>query len=250
MRYIQCMCSPGGYHGVVDTRILYLDDSGKPDSKHASRAVVIAGFAIDGSAYPTFSRRFLGAKGKFFAHRGVPQAWEVKSGNIVKPNPWKRSKNRGFASEVGRLIATMDGTIFSVTMEKSRMNHPMTLATSMPLQLQVLVEHFDAECRALKRTGMIVADWSSHQFDQHASQCVASFAASRRLNIHPSVYYASSHSTEGIQASDLIAAVRRRVAEGDENLRSLDSHYASICGSTPGKTIKGRDFSNQVTLFE
>jgi len=169
----------------VTTRILYLDDSGKPDTKHPSGAVVIAGFAIDADDYPTFSRRVLGAKRAHYPLRGVPQAWELKSAEIIKPNPWKRAKNRAFVNEVDRLVRTMDGTAFSATIVKANMHHPMTLATTMPLQLQTLVEHFDAECRSLGRTGMVVADWSSHHHDQHASQCVASFAASRKLAIHP-----------------------------------------------------------------
>ncbi|HVE47893.1 MAG TPA: DUF3800 domain-containing protein [Acidimicrobiales bacterium] len=229
---------------------MYLDDSGKPDTNHVSGAVVIGGFAIDADLYPTFSRRFLGAKGRFFPQRGVPQAWEAKSTDIVKPNPWKRSKNRNFSFEVARIVETMAGTAFSATIIKSRMNHPMTLATTMPLQLQCLVEHFDTECRALGRTGMVVADWSSHHHDSHASQCVASFAASQGLTVHPCVYYASSHSSEGIQAADLIAAVRRRAAEGDIQLTALDQRLAAVRVASPtGLTVRGRTFANWITVF-
>lgn len=39
----------------------------------------------------------------------------------------------------------MGGTAYAATILKSNMNHPMTLATTMPLQLQILAEHFDAE---------------------------------------------------------------------------------------------------------
>jgi hypothetical protein len=230
-------------------RVLFLDDSGKPDVGHSSLAVVMAGFAIDAEAYPQLSRRILGAKKRFFPGRGVPAAWE-KSSTIIKPNPWKRSKNRRFCDEVLRLIKTMGGTSYSVTIQKNKMHHPMTLATTMPLQMQVLVEHFDAECKALGRMGMIVADWSSHQHDQHASRCVASFVGSRGLMLHPGVYYASSHGSEGIQASDLVAGVRRRAAEGDGNLLKLDSDLASVrvCG-TVSPTVKGRAFANHIDLF-
>ncbi len=232
------------------TRILYLDDSGKPDAGHVSRAVVIAGFAIDAEAYPTFSRRFLGAKGANYPSRGVPQTWEAKSVDIIKPNPWKRKKNRLFVDEVARIVQSLGCTVYSVTLSKDRMNHPMTLATTMPLQLQALVEHFDAECRALHAAGMVIADWSSHQHDQHASQCVASFSASRRLNVHPCVYYASSLSCEGVQAADLMAGVRRRVAEGDPAIGAIDARLASIRSSaTVGVTVKERPFSNKIALF-
>ncbi len=118
----------------------------------------------------------------------------------------------------------MNATCYSVTLDKTNMHHPMTLATSMPLQLQALVEHFDVECKAIDRMGMIVADWSAHHQDQHASRCVASFASSRNLQVHPSVYYASSHGSEGIQVCDLLTGVRRRAAEGDNNLLKLDGN--------------------------
>jgi hypothetical protein len=194
----------------VQTRILFLDDSGKPDAAHASRAVVIGGFAIDAAEYPTFSRRILGAK-NFYPGRGVPQAWELKSSAVIKPNPWKRLKNRSLCAEVARL---------------------------------------GAECGALGRMGMVVADWSSHQQDQHASRCVASFVASRGIQVHPGVYYASSHSNEGIQASDLLAGVRRRVAEGDANLSELDTKLSTIRAcTTVGSTTTGRAFSNWIRMF-
>lgn len=234
----------------MNTRVLYLDDSGKPDVKHPSGAVVVGGFAIDADDYPTFSQRLLGAKRKFFPLRGSPQAWEVKSTDIVKPNPWKRAKNRAFVDEAARLVQLAGGTMFSAAIVKANMHQPLTLATTMPLQLQVLVEHFDAECRTLGRTGMVVADWSSHHHDQHASRCVASFAASRRLSIHPCVYYASSHSNEGIQVADLVAAVRRRTIEGDRHLYSIDRRCAAIrrvmCSR---RTVMGRTFRNWITLF-
>ena len=130
---------------AMQTRILYLDDSGKPDPDHTSRA------------------------------------GEIKSAQVIKPNPWNRSKNRCFCREIERLVKKMGGTAYAATILKSNMNHPMTLATTMPLQLQILAEHFDAECQALGRMGMIVADWSGHQYDRHASRCVASFVASGSL---------------------------------------------------------------------
>lgn len=232
------------------TRILFVDDSGKPDASHPSQAVVIAGVAIDADLYPTFSRRMLGAKGRFFPNRGMPQAWELKSGQLVKPNPWKRSKNRNFCRELVRLAQAIGGTAYAATIVKARMNHAMTLATTMPLELQALVEHFDAECQTLGRMGMVVADWSSHQHDQHASQCVASFVASRGLSVHPGAYYASSHSNEGIQAADVVAGVRRRAVEGDANLSQLDQDLAAVQGcANVGATTKGRAFQNWITIF-
>lgn len=232
------------------TRILYLDDSGKPESQHASRAVVLAGFAIDAERYPALSRRILGAKGRFYPGRGIPQSWEIKSSDIIKPNPWRRRKNRDFCSEVVRLLRVSRATTYAVTIAKSRMNHPMTLSTSVPLQLQILAEHFAAECETLRRTGIVIADWSGHQHDQHVSECVASFVASCGLPLHPAVYYGSSHSTQAIQVADLIAGVRRRRAEGDGALTTLDSELAAIRPIGPmNETCNARPWTNYIAAF-
>lgn len=236
---------------MVETRILYLDDSGKPEPQHPSGAVVIAGFSIDADQYPTLSRRVLGAKRAYFASRGNPETWEVKSTDLVKPNPWRRANNRKFVAELSGIVRGLGGTMCSVTINKSRMKHPMTLATTMPLQLQALVEHFDAECRTLGRIGMVVADWSSHQYDQHASKCVASYVATRRLGIHPNVYYASSLTTEAIQVADVVAAVRRRAEEGDAAMRVLEGNLRRITAIAQGSctTVSGRPYNNWVNLF-
>jgi hypothetical protein len=234
----------------MSTRILYIDDSGKPEPQHESRAVVLAGFAIDAEDYGALSRRILGAKRAFYPGRGQPQSWEIKSPQIIKPNPWKRKKNQGFCDEVVRLLSNIGASTYAATVEKHRMHHPMTLATSMPLQLQILAEHFAAECQTMGRTGMLISDWSGHQHDQHASQCVASFVASCHLPLHPAVYYGSSHSVEGIQVADLIAGIRRRASEGDRNLADLDATLASVQAvQVAGRTCKGRPHANRISVF-
>ena len=237
---------------AVNTRVLFLDDSGKPDANHASNAVVIAGFSVPSEHVPTMSRRVLGAKGKFFAKRGQPTTWEIKAADVIKPNPRKRRANRDFAFELVRIVGALDGTVYSVAIDKSKMKHPMALAQTMPLQLQALVEHFEVECRHRGETGMLVADWSSHQADQHASRCVASFVASRGLPIHPSVYYASSHATEAIQVADLFAGVRRRVIGGDGSLGLLAQQMdrtSTVPVALGLRTIKGRPFTPKILLF-
>lgn len=116
--------------------------------------------------------------------------------------------------------------------------------------LQVLAEHFATECQALNRLGILVADWSGHQHDQHASQCVASFVASYALPMHPAVYYGSSHSVEAIQVADLLVGIRRRVVEGDQNLEALDDRLATIRATrVQRRTCKNRSHSNRVSLF-
>jgi hypothetical protein len=64
------------------------------------------------------------------------------------------------------------------------------------------------------------------------------------------VYYASSHSNEGIQVADLVAAVRRRVVEGDQRLEPVDLRHASIRRTVCNRrTVKRRTFTNWITLF-
>lgn len=236
----------------MPTRVLFLDDSGKPDMNHPSGAVVIGGLAVPSRDVPTLSRRILGAKSKYLPSRGHPASWEIKSTSFVKPNPWKRSKNRAFVAELVRIVGSVGGSFYSVSLEKARMNHPMSLAQTMPLQLQALVEHFEVECRHNGETGLVIADWSSHHADNHASRCVASFVASRKLRIHPSVYYASSHTTEAVQVADLVAAIRRRAIEGDTNLAGVDATIAktrTIPNPTLLRTYNNRIYENQIQLF-
>ncbi len=81
---------------------------------------------------------------------------------------------------------------------------------------------------------------------------MASFVASRRLRLHPSVYYANSLTTQAIQIADLVAAIRRRVVEGDTRLATVDRDLASICtlkDGTAGTTHTGRSYTNQIALF-
>ena len=214
--------------------------------------LVIGGFSVPSSQVPTLSRRIAGAKAKFYPNRGNPALWELKSSFIVKPNPWKRRKNRDFVAEAIRIVQETGGTVYTVSIDKRRMHHPMTLETTMPLQLQALVEHFTVECANYLETGLIVSDWSNHRHDAHASKCVASFITSRRLPLHPSVYYANSLTTQAIQVADLIAGVRRRVVEGDGRLATLDSRMAAT-RTLPDHpeliTDRGRKYTNQIALF-
>ena len=64
------------------------------------------------------------------------------------------------------------------------------------------------------------------------------------------MYYANSHSSEAIQVADLVAAIRRRVAEGDQQLAGVDLQLASIQRTLcPGLTVRRRKFTNWFTLF-
>lgn len=153
-------------------------------------------------------------------------------------------------TELVRIVSDLGGTAYSVSIQKSKMKHPMALAQTT--QLHVLIEHFEVECRHFSETGLLVADWSSHHADQHASRCVASYVASRRLNLHPSVYYASSHATEAMQVADLFAGVRRRVVEGDSALVDVAHQLDLACSLPPAHDIRSVDgfpFRNTIDLF-
>ncbi len=73
-------------------------------------------------------------KKAFYPSRGLPQAWEIKSAQVIKPNPWKRSKNRRFCQEVERLVKAMGGTAYAATILKSNMmvGFDLNLSTARP----------------------------------------------------------------------------------------------------------------------
>jgi len=236
----------------VSARVLFLDDSGKPERSHPSMGLVIGGFSVPAARVPALSRMVAGAKARFYPGRGDPALWELKSSYLVKPNPWRRRKNRDFVNETIRILRETGGTVYTVSINKRQMHHPMTLKTTMPLQLQVLVEHFAVECAEHRDTGLIVSDWSNHHDDAHASKCVGSFVTSRRLRLHPSVYYANSLTTQAIQVADLIAGVRRRVVEGDGRLTAISRRMTATrtVPDRPGLiTSRGHRYTNQITLF-
>lgn len=233
------------------TRVLFLDDSGKPSASDTSRAVVIGGFSIPSQNVRTLDRRIAGAKARFYPNRGDPGKWELKARRTINPNPWNRAKNRSFVKEILRILGQLDATVYTVTIDKRRLHHDMTLDTTTPLQLQALVEHFAVECAQHRETGMIVSDWSNHSLDAHASVCVATYVISRRLFLHPSMYYANSRTSHAIQVADLVSGIRRRSEEGDANLQEVDAELAAIRTlhrSAPA-THTGRAYTNRIQLI-
>ena len=233
------------------TRLLFLDDSGHPAPNYNSEAVVIGGFSVASASVPALSRRISGAKARIFPERGQPARWEIKAADTTRPNRWNRERNRSLVFEVVRILQGLDCTAYTATINKSRMNHPMPQRTTMPLQIQRLIEHFAVECDHRSEIGLIVMDRSNDQLDAHASHCAASYVISQRLPLHPAVYYADSVTSPAIQAADLIAGIRRRVVEGDANLRSLGRDLAALRPEEFGseRTHTGRRWTNQITLF-
>src|SRR4051812_14092114 len=107
-------------------RILYLDDSGKTDPKHASRFVVYAGISVDAGEWATLHKRITGAKAKFFPTRGRPNEWELKSEDFVKRNAWQRSKNRAFCTELVSILQRSNCSVYAVVAEKARSVHKLS----------------------------------------------------------------------------------------------------------------------------
>ncbi len=233
------------------TRVLFLDDSGKPSYSDATKAVVIGGFSIPSHDVRTLHRRIAGAKAHFYPDREDPGKWELKAKRTINPNPWNRSKNRKFVQEILRILAQLDATVYTATINKRRLHHDMTLNTTTPLQLQALVEHFAVECTGRSETGMIVSDWSNHSLDAHASECVATFVITRKLPLHPSMYYANSKSSHAIQVADLVSGIRRRSEEGDTNLTDIDTELATIrtLRRSAPTTHEGRAYTNRIQLI-
>ena len=212
---------------------------------------MIGGFSITSGDVATINRRIAGAKGGIFPERGRPSQWEVKAVHTVRPHFWKRPRNQQLAGEVVDILRGLDCTVYTASISKARMNHPMTQRTTMPLQIQALIEHFAVECTQHLSVGAIIMDRSNHTIDAHASHCAASFIVSLGLPLHPTVYYADSVTSHPVQIADLIAGVRRRVLEGDTALHSLDSSFGALrpdASSWP-LTHTGRRWTNRVTLF-
>ncbi len=63
-----------------------------------------------------------------------------------------------------------------------------TQRTTMPLQLQALIEHLPSSAAQHLSVGAIVMDRSNHPIDAHASHCAASYVVSQDLPLHPTVY--------------------------------------------------------------
>ena len=94
----------------MSARVLFLDDSGKPAAGDSSGAVVIGGFSIPAASAPALSRKIAGAKAHFFPTRGDPAKWEVKATETIRPNPWKRRKNRDLVDETLRILRLLNCT--------------------------------------------------------------------------------------------------------------------------------------------
>ena len=236
---------------VRSTRMLYLDDSGAISLNHSSGAAVVGGLSISSTKVPRLTRRISGAKAHHFPERGRPSSWELKSTDLLTPKGWRKRRNRSLVLEIVRILGGLDCTVYTASIDKTRMHHSMATKTSLPMQLHRLVEHFAVECAHLKEIGIVVMDRSDNRLDAHASHCVASYVTSKHLPLHPVVHYVDSMTSEPTQAADLISAARRRTIEGTSGMHVLNTQLANLRpqGLTAKRTHTRRPWTNQIVVI-
>ncbi len=233
------------------TRMLFLDDSGAPSLKHSTGAVVIGGLSLASTRVPVLSRRIAGAKALHFPDRNPPSRWEMKSTQLLTPGAWRRRQNRDLVLEVVRILKDLDCTTYTASINKSRLQRELLMKQSLPMLIQRIVEHFAVECAHRQEVGLVVMDRSGDGLDAHTSHCVASDVASRRLPLHPVVYYVDSMTSEPTQVADLIAAARRRTIEGTPGIQILNDRFAAlrIRGLGTQRTHAGYPWNNQLVVI-
>ena len=233
------------------TRMLYLDDSGAPSFNHSTRAVVVGGLSIASTRVPKLTRRMNGAKAHYFPARGQPSRWEMKSTDLLSSKGWRNRKNQALVQEIVRILGGLDCTVYTASIDKTRMHHSMATKTSLPMQLHRLVEHFAVECAHRKEIGVVVMDRSDSRLDAHASHCVASYVTSKNLPLHPVVHYVDSMTSEPTQAADLISAARRRTIEGIPGMHILNTQLAGLRPRrlTAERTHAHRPWTNQIVVI-
>ena len=233
------------------TRVLFLDDSGAPSLKHPTGAVVIGGLSIASSKVPKLSRRIAGAKALHFPDRNPPSRWELKATQLLSPGAWRRRQNRDLVLELVRILEDLGCTTYTASINKARMQRALLMKESLPMQIQRIVEHFAVECAHFGEVGLVVMDRSSDGLDAHTSNCVASDVASRKLPLHPVVYYVDSMTSAPTQVADLIAAARRRTIEGTPGMRVLNDRFAAlrVRGISTQRTHAGYPWNNQLIVI-
>jgi len=233
-------------------RVLYLDDSGKPHSKHPSRCVAYAGFSVDEADWHALVRHVTGAKARHFPRRGKPTDWELKSVDFLTKNAWNRANNRRFAFEVVDILKRDRCTLYAACFDKALATKPLDEGWVVPLAFQRLAAKFDAELAAAGTRGVIMCDWSTHALDRHVSDCVQSFVLTRGLasTIIAGVTYGSSRSLIPIQVCDLVAGAFRMWLEGARRLDRLVAELNALRFCRPGVSdALGLPVDSVVNLF-
>lgn len=233
-------------------RFLYLDDSGKPHPGHPSRCLVFGGFSIDESNWHAFVRQLSGAKAAHFPKRGRPSDWELKSKDFTSQNSWKRATNRAFCMEMADILRRNKCSVYVVYLHKQNASKPLHESWVVPRCFQVLATKFACELAAESTTGAMVCDWSTHDVDQHVSNCVQSFVLTKGItSIVGGVSYGSSSSLVPVQVADIIASTFRRFHEGQSPyIEPLVEEFRGLVWNRVGlKDVDGFPARTELCLF-
>ena len=231
-------------------RILYLDDSGKASPNHPSQWVVYAGFAVDEARWHALVRQIAGAKSRFFAKRGTPNDWELKSRDFLKPNPCKRARNRRFCLEVASILARNDCTVYAAYLHKAAAPLPLGEDSAACLCFQALCAKFASELAHLGSRGTVACDWSSYRLDHHVSNCVQKHLLRHGLtDVIGGVTYGSSMSLAPLQVCDLLAGAFRMYLEGGIRLASLMQAFRKLLSDPTGRHVAGDPCRSEVRVF-
>jgi len=231
-------------------RILYLDDSGKIHPHDPSTVVVFGGFSVDEGDWHRLIRQISGAKGNFFERR-KPRDWEIKSGDFLSRNDWKRGFKRRFCSEIARILRDNHCSVYAVSMDKARAHDALHEAKFVPLALQALIAKFYEELVDNEETGSIVLDWSTYQMDHHITNCLTAMTVVNEMGrLRGGVTYGSSLALPPLQAADLIAGTMRRSLEGQHRLDPLAAEFTALRYANPGRLdLNGYPIDSIAKLF-
>ena len=154
--------------------------------------------------------------------------------------------------EIVRILERLDCTVYTASIDKRRGLHEMQPEAAMLLQLRGLSEHFAVECALNHEIGILVSDWSGKRLDAIVSRNLARFNARNELHLHPGVYFSDSVSSQAIQVADLVAGVRRRMLEGDRQIRDLAAAFEgvrSLPQQVEMRTHTGKRFSTSIQII-
>ncbi len=232
-------------------RILYLDDSGKVHANDPSRFVVFGGFSVDEGRWHDLLRQTAGAKAAFFASKGKPNDWEIKSTDFLTSNAWKRGNKRGLRFEIANILRRNHCHVYVGSMEKANAIGQLDESKFVPLIFQRLAANFESEVANEANTGSIVSDWSSHQIDHHISNCITSLIVSNQLKLlRGGVTYGSSSSLLPLQIADLIAGAFQRHLAGQVHLTDFVAALKALKHTNPGITdFRGYPIDSVQHLF-
>jgi hypothetical protein len=158
----------------------------------------------------------------------------VKSEDFLAPNSWLRAKRRRFCFELASILRRNHCRVYAITLDKAKVNDPLTEEKFVPIMLQRLVGKFHHQVQGDHDTGSVVLDWSTHQMDHHITQCVISMTVVKQMvALVGGVSYGSSAALPPLQVADLIVSTFRRQAEGQPHVSELAASFSTLQYNSP-----------------